>query len=560
MKTFKLKANRQSLLCLSLLVSTFLFSACKSTQTRQNEQGASGSEVAVEAQNQYEFLSASTINQSLTIATWNVEHLAFPYSKGCRPRSSKDIAELHNYARGLNADIVALQEVASREAVASLFPEDSWQIHMSVRPDSQTYECRGSGFTSTQQKVAFAVKKGINVRQVNTLSAFGLDNPGLRHGLELVVESPIGELKLLNVHMKSGCFVDNYERGDSHACKTYAQQADILVEWIKNQQQQQTPFIVLGDFNHRLSAPYNRLTQRLIQAGQQSVELENTTQNLIGCHPYYPAPIDHIWTGRMSRYTKQTKVHLFQNMAPDAMLSDHCAMTLQLDKQLLPLSNGVTWQTTSAEYRYLTRSIYRNAISTLSSLAKPNEPWVVVMDVDETILDNSVYNEHLDKSDSYYSRESWNAWVSSEKATLVPGTKRFIEAVLAHGGKLALITNRERSMDQHTWRNLQSVGLPLSVENTCLTGRVSDDEHAIDRSVIHNDKDLRRQQIRSGQASCYQPSTNGRHSMFPNAKILMQVGDNIEDFAGVTQKAADVKALITDKSLVLLPNAMYGSW
>ena len=42
----------------------------------------------------------------------------------------------------------------------------------------------------------------------------------------------------------------------------------------------------------------------------------------------------------------------------------------------------------------------------------------------------------------------------------------------------------------------------------------------------------------------------------------MQVGDNIEDFAGVTQESADVAALMADNDgqYVLLPNPMYGSW
>ena len=283
---------------------------------------------------------------------------------------------------------------------------------------------------------------------------------------------------------------------------------------------------------------------------------------LIGCHPYYPAPIDHILTGRLNNtsYHKEAKFHRFEDMTPDAMLSDHCALTLKVETKELPVSNSVKWQTTSAEYKYLTQSIYKQAANNLSALSKPNESWVVVMDVDETILDNSAYNLNLDKTGGQYSRETWNAWVASEKAGLVPGAKAFMEKVVAEGGKLALVTNRERALDTNTWNNLLAHGLPVSVENTCLMGRTKEDKSAIGQDGIINDKDLRRQQVSNGKASCYQPSTQNRHTEFPKSEILMQVGDNIEDFSGVTQEHADVQTLIKDKRLILLPNAMYGSW
>lgn len=503
--------------------------------------------------------------KSLTIATWNAEHLAFPISDGCRPRNEQEIVKLQAYARSLNADIVALQEVASREAIAAVFSEDEWQILVSSRPDSKTYDCRGSGLTSTQQKVAYAVRKEVEVLDIDTLADFGLANPGLRHGLELTVATPLGKLKLLNVHMKSGCFVDSYEKGardGKEACISFAQQTDMLVDWVEKQQNSQIPVVLLGDFNHRLSAPYNQLTQRLMQAGESTIGLENTSQSLIGCHPYYPAPIDHIWVGRLSdnRYQKSAQVHHYDDMSVNAMLSDHCALTLELSEKPWELSNGVTWQTTSAEYRYLTQSIYQNATKTLKAMAKPKGAWSVVMDVDETILDNSAYNVLLEQTGAQYSRDSWNAWVASEQATLVPGAKAFIDSVFEQGGKLALVTNRERPMDKHTWRNLESVGIGLSLDNSCLLGRVAEDKKAIGNKGIINDKDLRRQQIALGQASCFDPTNEGRHNSFAQAKILMQVGDNIEDFATVTQEEAKPKELIKDKSLVLLPNTMYGSW
>lgn len=512
----------------------------------------------------FDCLAKNESSGALKVATWNVEHLAFPASEGCKPRDPKEIRKLQAYAGSLNADVVALQEVGSAKAVKQLFPEKNWEIFVSERADSEPYTCRGTSSTSTQQKVAFAVRKGLKVKSVSNFSELGLSRDGLRHGLELVLQSAFGELTLLNVHLKSGCFVDNYSRSKSQACKAFSKQAPILDKWIEAKETQQKPYIVLGDFNHRLSAPYNHLTRALANnENQLPSSLENTTKDVIGCHPYYPAPIDHILVGHMNgpTFNKKVKVHHFENMEPKAMLSDHCAMSLQISKQFLPLTNSVEWQTGSAEYRFLTQSAYKKAGSLLKGMKSSNGAWVVVMDVDETILDNSAYQVILDKSGNSFTPESWNEWVASEKATLVPGAKRFIEKVLKHGGKLALITNRARRLDKHTWKNLESLGIPISAANTCLMGRSKQDKAAIDNQSIKNDKDLRRQQISNGTASCFHP-TGERHSNFSKHKIAMQVGDNIEDFSGVVQEHADVEVLIesSDPHLILLPNPMYGSW
>ncbi len=499
----------------------------------------------------------------LKVVTWNTEHLAFPATNGCKPRDKKALKKLQNYASSLNADVVALQEVASKKAVYQLFPKKDWNVYLSSRANSESYDCRESGATSTQQKVAFAVRKPLKVNNVIPFSELALERDGLRYGLELIIESALGEVALLNVHLKSGCFVDNYSRSDKEACKVLAQQAPILDKWIENKEQQQKPYIVLGDFNHRLSATYNNLTRQLTNNSNGSASsLDITTQNLIGCHPYYPAPIDHILVGHLNdaNISKSIKVRPFKNMKPKAMLSDHCAVSLVLTKQDLPLTNSVKWQTTSAEYQFFTEAAYQQATRSLKKLA-PKNAWVVVMDIDETVLDNSAYQVNIDKAGKKFTSKSWDDWVISEKATLVPGVKKFIESVLQQGGKLALVTNRSRELDNYTWNNLKSLDIPVSVENTCLMGRTKEDKTAIDHKQIKNDKDLRRQQVTNGTASCFHPK-KGRHSEFSKQQIVMQVGDNIEDFAGVVQHDADIEALIkrSGVDLILLPNPMYGSW
>lgn len=225
------------------------------------------------------------------------------------------------------------------------------------------------------------------------------------------------------------------------------------------------------------------------------------------------------------------------------------------------LTNSVRWLRTSKEYKFLTESIYARASKSLAEKALPATPWTVVMDVDETILDNSAYQKNLDLTGDSFHPTTWAEWIEEEDAGLVPGVAEFIQVLFEKGGLLTMVTNRDRAQDDHTWANLLKLGIPVTEQNTCLIGRAKEDKTKIDGVEIVNDKDLRRQAVTSGNASCY--STRGkRHSNFPKAEIIMQVGDNIEDFVGVTQHDADVKSLIkkADSEYILLPNPMYGSW
>ena len=269
------------------------------------------------------------VGDYLKVVTWNVEHLAYPIDKGCRPRTPVELAELQTYARGLDADIVALQEVGSKSAVHLLFPAEEWTVIMSGRPNSPSYDCRGNGFKSTQQKVAFAVKKPLNIFGVKSLVDLSLGRIGLRYGLEIKVETSHGLTDILNVHLKSGCFVDDYYDKDSHACRLIKRQVPVLQNWVIEQNNSNTPYVILGDFNHRISIPYNRMTRKLRGTDD---DLSIATKELVGCHPRYPVPIDHIVVGNMDdAMAKQTaKVYAFKDMRENAMLSDHCAVAVTL--------------------------------------------------------------------------------------------------------------------------------------------------------------------------------------------------------------------------------------
>jgi endonuclease/exonuclease/phosphatase family metal-dependent hydrolase len=316
---------------ISVAIAVSLFAACGSSPQADLVNTSAQSKLPVVANEQVKGLSVN--EHVLSVATWNVEHLAYPIDQGCKPRSKDELEEMRAYAQKLDVDIVALQEVASKEAVHLLFPEAEWQVIMSARADSEAYECRGSGYKSTQQKTAIAVKKAFKVSAVEQNQAFMLKRPGLRFGLGISIQTPLGMADILNLHLKSGCFVDDYLKSDSRACQDLSEQAAILYAWIEKRENASAPYVILGDFNHRISAPYNRMTRSIgAKSKRATLPIQIVTQPLIGCHPRYPAPIDHIIVGglRATAVTVSPLVHYYDDMQEDAMLSDHCATSANI--------------------------------------------------------------------------------------------------------------------------------------------------------------------------------------------------------------------------------------
>tara|TARA_Y100000310_G_scaffold494_1_gene736 strand:- start:57 stop:896 length:840 start_codon:yes stop_codon:yes gene_type:complete len=224
------------------------------------------------------------------------------------------------------------------------------------------------------------------------------------------------------------------------------------------------------------------------------------------------------------------------------------------------LSNAVIYQTSSKEYPVLSSFVYGQAIAALPTRFASGD--VVVMDVDETVLDNSTYQKERESAGLGYSSQSWADWVKREEATLVPGVAAFIDEIVARNGKVALITNRDKTLDKHTWNNLLAQGLPLNTSNTCVVGRTSKDKEAVGQEGMINDKDLRRMQLTQGKIACSNTSNDTASTWAVPHSIIMQIGDNIEDVGGVTQESANVESLMprVGTEIFILPNPMYGSW
>ncbi len=215
-----------------------------------------------------------------------------------------------------------------------------------------------------------------------------------------------------------------------------------------------------------------------------------------------------------------------------------------------PLRNDIKWVKTSIEYAAACLQTYRSAWPIVkAAAAKQSKNWVVVFDVDETVLDNVQYAVERTQIDSGYTHQSWVEWVKREEAPLIPGAKAFIDSVRSLGPKahIAFITNRDFDPEEGpTINNLRKVDL-LKDDDTILTERSKQDT-----------KEIRRNCLETGTGRC---EKNGP------LVILALFGDNVRDFIPIwgSKKAARYRENISEDSnwgtkYFVLPNPTYGSW
>ena len=277
-------------------------------------------------------------SKELRFVTWNMEHLAEHNGTGCIPRYDSDYTKLKDFTESLQADIVSLQEVENVAAVSRVFPESDWTIILSERPSSSAYTCRGNSQKSTQQRVAIAIRKGIVFQDLGSYKELALDRNGLRYGVVIRLIGSKDTIDVMGIHLKSGCFVNDYSLSDRIACEVLEKQVPILDAWIENHIQEKRKFIILGDFNHRLTVKNNKFWSVLNEIDGERIILNNSMQDLKGCHPKYPAPIDHILMGPQASKLQKFKselVHYFpksgEQMVENDMLSDHCPISVVLE-------------------------------------------------------------------------------------------------------------------------------------------------------------------------------------------------------------------------------------
>jgi 5'-nucleotidase (lipoprotein e(P4) family) len=220
------------------------------------------------------------------------------------------------------------------------------------------------------------------------------------------------------------------------------------------------------------------------------------------------------------------------------------------DSALAQLSREIKWVTGSVEYAALCTQTYRMAWQAVKEAVRNEKRnWVVVLDVDETVLDNSPFEKELFLAGTKYSEELWDKWVERQAATAVPGAGAFLDSVHTLGPRahVAFITNRNVTQEKATVANMRRLGL------------FREGDIMLARRDKADTKEKRRQCLESGTELC-QP----RGPLV----ILALIGDQIRDVIPLRNKdEAEVlrgqkisMEAEWGKKYFLLPNPMYGDW
>ncbi|MFW6084922.1 MAG: 5'-nucleotidase, lipoprotein e(P4) family [Gemmatimonadota bacterium] len=223
----------------------------------------------------------------------------------------------------------------------------------------------------------------------------------------------------------------------------------------------------------------------------------------------------------------------------------------------LAVLDAVLWMQTSAEYAAMSRQTYAAAARLLPEALADTSwtaaleqgsgagdlPPAVILDVDETVLDNSPYAARLIERDEAFTEESWAVWVDEARAKPVPGALEFVRAAREAGVEVFYVTNRLADLEEATRRNLEAMGFPPGE---------ADDVYLLkdEREGWGSDKTSRRAWI----AERY--------------RVLMLGGDDLNDFTtGARGTSVEDRADLVERHdekwgsrWFVFANPTYGSW
>lgn len=220
--------------------------------------------------------------------------------------------------------------------------------------------------------------------------------------------------------------------------------------------------------------------------------------------------------------------------------------------------DALAWTQTSTEYKATSRQAY-NVAKVMLDKALADKTWTaasedqtgdfadkppaIILDVDETVLDNSPYQARLLRDGGTYDIDSWTAWCNEKAALPIPGAVEFTTYAASKGVKVFYVTNRLHNVEPATRANLAKHGFPLDDDMDTIYTKGEKE------AWKSSDKKPRRQEI----AETY--------------RIVMLFGDNLGDFVSkykLTLKERDAVyakyAEYWGVRWIMLPNTLYGSW
>lgn len=215
------------------------------------------------------------------------------------------------------------------------------------------------------------------------------------------------------------------------------------------------------------------------------------------------------------------------------------------------------WMQRAVEYRANTLTVYAlarirldEALADRNWTAAPGEqtgdfqnlPPAVVLDVDETVLDNSKYQVWLMRADQSFSTKSWNQFCAARISAAIPGAVEFTRYAESKGVMVFYVTNRGAETEKDTRENMATLGFPMggNVDTFLMQGEKSDWTGA---------------------------KSTRRAAIAKDYRVLLNIGDNLGDFDDRyrSSEAERVKAYEAGmpywgKQWLMLPNPTYGSF
>ena len=208
---------------------------------------------------------------------------------------------------------------------------------------------------------------------------------------------------------------------------------------------------------------------------------------------------------------------------------------------------GILYQQKAAEYRALCYQAYNWAKMSLDAddknkkklpKAERKMPRAVVVDIDETVLDNSPAQALLIKNRQPFDLKGWYAWGEMRSAKAIPGAIEFARYAASKNVVIFYVSNRDEVQKSATIDNLKRAGFPnVTAENVLLREKEST-------------KEPRRQMISQ------------------KYRIVILMGDNLNDLSNVFERKSiadrfaevDRTRDLYGTKFIVLPNAMYGDW
>ncbi len=193
----------------------------------------------------------------------------------------------------------------------------------------------------------------------------------------------------------------------------------------------------------------------------------------------------------------------------------------------------------AAEYQALCYQAYATATFRLQQSFKEVENPAVILDLDETVLDNSPYSGWQVMNNQPYSADTWAKWTDLAAAGEVPGAGAFLRFADSLGVTMFYVSNRDTAALEPTIRNMSDLNMPQL-----------DHKHFLLMTNTSGKKE-RRQEVQDR-----------------GYNVVMLIGDNLGDFHEKWDKQEDnTRGVITENDrkkfgleYIVLPNPIYGTW